>query len=90
MGKDLSVSFMLYVQGALNANSRFTIESWKSQVSNAENPGAAQNGAEPKKPKPTQLRETCDSAAEAWPKLDVGKTIFLHLASFAVCKMFVG
>jgi len=55
MGKDLSVFFMLYVQGALNANSRFTFESWKSPVSNAENPGAAENGAEPEKPKQTQL-----------------------------------
>jgi len=55
MGKDLSVTFMLYLQGALNANSRFTIEGWKSQVSNAENPGTAENGAKPEKPKPTQL-----------------------------------
>jgi hypothetical protein len=76
MGKDLSVSFMLYVQGAMNANSRFIIESRKSPVSNAENPGAAKNGAKPEKPKPTQLRETRDSAAETRPKLDVGKTIF--------------
>jgi hypothetical protein len=76
MGKDLSVSFMLYVQGALNANPRFVIESRKGQVSNAENPSAAKNGAKPEKPKQTQLRETCDSAAETRPKLDVGKTIF--------------
>jgi hypothetical protein len=73
MGKDLSVGFMLYVQGALNANSRFTFESRKSPFSNAENPSAAENGAKPEKPKPTQLRETRDSATETWPKLDVGK-----------------
>jgi hypothetical protein len=72
MGKDLSVSLMLYVQGALSANSRFIIESWKSQVSNAENPGAAKHRAKPKKPKPTQLRETRDSATETGSKLDVG------------------
>jgi hypothetical protein len=71
MGKDLSVSLMLYVQGALNANSRFIIESRKSPFSNAEDPGAAENGAKPKKPKPTQLRETRDSAAETGTKLDV-------------------
>jgi hypothetical protein len=81
---------MLNLQGVLNANSRFTLKSWESQVSNAENPGAAKKGAKPKKPKQTQLRETRDSAAETRPKLDVGKTIFSNLASFAVCKMFVG
>jgi hypothetical protein len=70
-GKGLSVSFRLYLQGALNANSRFIIESWKSPISNAENPGAAENGAKPEKPKQTQLRETRDSAAETGPKLDV-------------------
>jgi hypothetical protein len=46
---------MLYLQGALNANSRFIIEGWKSPVSNAENPGPAEKSAEPEKPKPTQL-----------------------------------
>jgi hypothetical protein len=83
MGKDISVSFMLYVQGALNANSRFTIESRKSPVSNAENPSAAKNGAEPEKPKPTQLRETRDSATETGPKLDVGKAF--STLSFVYC-----
>jgi len=62
---------MLYQQGALNANSRFTIESRKSPLSNAENPGATKNSAKPKKPKQTQLRETRDSATETWAKLDV-------------------
>ena len=70
-GKDLSVTVMLYVQGAINANSRKFIESWKSKISNAENPGDPKNIAKPKKPKQTQLRETCDSAAESRPKLDV-------------------
>jgi len=70
---------MLYVQGALNANSRFVIESWKSSLSNAENSGDAKNSAKPKKPKQTQLRKTCDSAKESRPKLDVSarrKTVF--------------
>jgi len=67
---------MLYLQGALNANSRFIIEGWKSQVSNAENPGSAKNGAKPEKPKPTQLRETRDSATETGPKLDVENPFF--------------
>ena len=62
---------MLYLQGALNANSRFTIKSRKSPVSNPENPSAAENGAKPEKPKQTQLRETRDSATETGPKLDV-------------------
>jgi hypothetical protein len=66
-----------------NANSRFTFESWKSQVSNAENPSAAKKGAKPEKPKPTQLRETRDSAAETGPKLDVGKPFFT--LSFLCC-----
>jgi hypothetical protein len=68
---------MLYVQGALNANSRFTFKSWKSQVSNAENPSAAKNSAKPKKPKQTQLRETYDSATESRPKL--GLENFFHV-----------
>jgi hypothetical protein len=76
MGKDLSVTFMLYLQGALNANSRFVIEGWKSPVSNAENPGAAKNGAKPEKPKQTQLRETRDSSAKTGSKLDVRKALF--------------
>jgi len=61
--------------GRFNANSRFTFESWKSPVSNTENPGAAEKSAEPEKPKQTQLRETRDSAAETGPKLDVS-TVF--------------
>lgn len=84
MGKDLSVPFMLYVQGALNANSRFIIESWKSPVSNAENPSAAENGARPEKPKPTQLRETRDSAEETRTKLDVSKLFSVRLYSFVL------
>jgi hypothetical protein len=87
-GKDLSATIMLYQQGALNANSRFTIESRKSPLSNAENPGATKNSAKPKKPKQTQLRETRDSATEIWAKLDVSvkqnvffKTKQLHYAS---------
>ena len=59
------------VQGVLNANSRKLIESWKSPLSNAENPGDTQNIAKPKKPKQTLLRETHDSAAESRAKLDV-------------------
>jgi hypothetical protein len=78
-GKDLSVTILLYVQGALNANSRKFIESWESKVSNAQNPGDGKNIAEPKKPKQTELRETSDSATESRPKLDVSsqaKTVF--------------
>jgi len=59
------------VQGALDANSRFTFKSWKSQISNAKNPGAAKNSAKPKKPKQTKLRKTRRSAEETGPKLDV-------------------
>jgi hypothetical protein len=55
MGKDLSETIMLNLQGALNANSRKFIESWKSQVSNTQNSGNAKNSAKPKKPKQTQL-----------------------------------
>jgi len=78
MGKDLSVTIKFYVQGVLNANSRKFIESWKSPLSNAENPGDAKNIAKPKKPKQTQLRETRDSAKETWAKLDVSvKHFFL-------------
>ena len=62
---------MLNLQGAINANSRFVIESRKSQVPDPENPSAAKNVAEPQKPKQTQLRETRDSAEETRPKLDV-------------------
>jgi len=50
-GKDLSGTILLYVQGALNANSRKLIESWKSKVSNAQNRSDAKNIAQPKKPK---------------------------------------
>ena len=81
MGKDLSVTFMLYEQGALNANSRFIIESWKSSLSNAENPGDTKNIAKPKKPKQTQLRETRDSAKETWAKLDVSAEAKLVFSS---------
>ncbi len=70
---------MLYVQGALNANSRKLIESWKSPLSNAENPGDAKNSAKPKNPKQTQLRETCDSAEESRAKLDVSVKLFFSL-----------
>jgi len=65
------VTILLYEQGALNANPRKFIESWESEVSNAENPGDAKNIAKPKKPKQTQLRKTHDSATESRPKLDV-------------------
>ena len=78
-GKDLSVTVMLNVQGALNANSRKFIESWKSPLSNAQNPGDAKNSAKPKKPKQTQLRETRDSATESGPKLDVSVKHFFFL-----------
>jgi hypothetical protein len=72
---------MLNVQGALNANSRKFIESRKSKVSNAEDSGDAENIAKPKKPDPTQLRETRNSAAESRPKLDVsvGENCFSSL-----------
>jgi hypothetical protein len=62
---------MLMVQGALDANSRFTLKSWKSSLSNAQNPGAAKNKPKPEKSKQTQLRETRSSAEETGPKLDV-------------------
>jgi hypothetical protein len=82
MGKDLSVTIKLYVQGVLNANSRKLIESWKSPLSNAQNPGDAKNSAKPKKPKQTQLRETRDSAEESGPKLDVSAEAKLVFSSF--------
>ena len=67
------------------ANSRKLIESWKSPLSNAENPGYAQNRAKPKKPKQTQLRETHDSAAESRTKLDVSvKRIFSIKLNFLI------
>ncbi|HMK94589.1 MAG TPA: hypothetical protein VK536_04220 [Candidatus Limnocylindrales bacterium] len=70
---------MLYLHGVLNANSRFIIQGWKSPFSNAENPGAAKNGAEPEKAKQAQLRETCDSTAETRSKLDVKQVVFVQL-----------
>jgi hypothetical protein len=62
---------MFYVHGALNANSRKLIKSWKSKVSNAENHGTGKNSAKPKKQKQTQLRETDYPAKESRTKLDV-------------------
>jgi len=58
------------------ANSRKFIESRKSPLSNAENPGDAENSAKPKKSKQTQLRETRGSAAESRAKLDVSASYF--------------
>jgi hypothetical protein len=55
----------------LSANTRFIIQSWKSQVSDAENPSYKENQAKPEDSKQTQLRKTHDSATETWPKLDV-------------------
>jgi len=55
MGKDLSETIMLNLQGVINANSRITLKSWKSTLSNAQNRGASENSAKPKKPKQTQL-----------------------------------
>jgi hypothetical protein len=54
-GKDLSVSFMIYWQGNLNANSRKFIKSWESKVSNSKNRGYSKNIAKPKKQNQTQL-----------------------------------
>jgi hypothetical protein len=62
---------MLNLQGIINANSRKFIQSWKSPLSNAKNPGDSKNSAKPKKPKQTQLRKTRGSAEEARAKLDV-------------------
>ena len=72
---------MLSVQGVLDANSRFTIEGWKSPLSNAENPGDAENSAKPEKPKQTQLRETRGSAEESRAKLDVSAEAELVFSS---------
>jgi hypothetical protein len=55
MGKDLSGTIMLYVQGNLNANSRKFIQSWKSKITNAKNPGNTKNSPKPKKQNKTQL-----------------------------------
>jgi hypothetical protein len=64
---------MLYLQtGALNANTRLAIQSWKSQIANTENPGYAKNQAQPQDQKQTKLRETRDSSEKAWAKLDIG------------------
>jgi len=63
---------MLYLKQVQNhANSRFIVQSWKSQVADTENPSSGKNKAQSQESKQTQLRETRDSAAEAWPKLDV-------------------
>jgi hypothetical protein len=63
---------MLYQRKVQNhANTRLTFESWKSQVTDAENPGNAQKSAKPKDEKQTQLRETRHSAEKTRPKLDV-------------------
>jgi len=88
MGKDLSECFMLYgARCNLDANSRFTFESWKSQVSNAKNPGSAENCAQPQKPKQTQLRKTCYSAEETGPKLGVRaiQTVSKFFQDFQIC-----
>jgi hypothetical protein len=87
-GKDLSETTMLNLQGAINANSRKFIESWKSPLSNTKNPGNAKNSAKPKKPKQTQLRETCDSAKETRAKLD-DLTNFIKQTCFFKPKRFL-
>jgi len=69
MGKDLSETVVLNLQGVINANSRFTFKSWKSTLSNAQNWGTSKNSAEPKKPKQTQLWKTRYSAEETGSKL---------------------
>jgi len=55
----------------LHANSRKLIKSWKSPLSNAENPGSAKNSSQPKEQNKAQLRETGRPAAESRAKLDV-------------------
>jgi hypothetical protein len=71
-GKGLRVTIILYLrQVHLSANTRCVVQSWKSQVSDTENPSYRENQAKPKEQKQTQLRETRDSAEKAWPKLDV-------------------
>jgi len=47
---------MFYLQQVhLNANTRRTIQSWKSTIADAENPSPEKSQAQPKKPKQTKL-----------------------------------
>ena len=71
-GKGLRVSFMLYLQQVQNhANSRFTFESGKSQVSNPEDSGNPENFAQPENKNETKLREASAHAKKSSAKLDV-------------------
>ena len=64
---------MLYLQtGAMNANTRFAIQSWKSQIANTKNPGHAKNQTQPQNQKQTKLRETSNSAKKTRAKLAIG------------------
>jgi len=54
-----------------HANTRLTVQSWKSKIADAENPSPAKSQAQPKKPKQAKLRETRSSAEKAWAKLDL-------------------
>jgi hypothetical protein len=72
---------MLYLQQVhRHANSRLTVQSGKSQVSDPENPGSRKNQAQPEVPKQKKLRETRGSAEESWAKLDVTSQSFFFKA----------
>jgi len=62
----------------INANSRFTLKSWKSQITDSENPGPRENGAQPKEQDKTQLRKKSHAPSKARAKLDV--TYLSHLS----------
>jgi hypothetical protein len=56
MQKGLRVTIILYLQQVhTHANTRFTIQSWKSQNANPENPAYRKDKAKPKDEKQTQL-----------------------------------
>jgi hypothetical protein len=54
-----------------HANTRFAVQSWKSQNANPENPAYRKNQAKPKDQNQTQLRKTRDSAEKGWTKLAI-------------------
>ena len=56
----------------MHANTRFAIQSWKSQVADTENPAYRKNQAKPKDEKQTQLWKTRGSAEKARAKLAIG------------------
>jgi hypothetical protein len=75
-GKGLSVSILLYQppQVEYNANSRFTLKSWKSPRTNSKDSSAGENQGQPQEQDTPQLRETSPPSAQTRPKLDVNSS----------------